>query len=286
MNTKLGFLHPGEMGISLAAAALNCLDSVYWCSQGRSSATRERAKQFGLTELSTLQEFCNTCDIIIGVCPPHAAQEQASAVIATGFSGIYVEANAIAPNTALEIGNTMQAAGIAFIDGGIIGLPAWKSGTTWLYLAGSHTTTVIDCFKKGPLEIKILGETIGQASALKMCFAAWNKGNTALQTAILGTAEVNGVRAALEQQWDIFNPGFTRQTHHRITDVARKAWRFVGEMEEIATTMQHSGIPPEFFLGAAEIYRREASFKHTSQAPALEDLLAAVCYSSFDKAEK
>ncbi len=276
MTAKLGLLHPGEMGISLAAAALENLPQVFWCSEGRSSATRERAERHGLTEIYTLSEFCATCDLIIGVCPPHAAEAQASTLITQKFKGTYVEANAIAPTKVRQIAEELASAGIACIDGGIIGLPAWKKGSTWLYLSGANLEQVTQCFSKGFLQVKMLGPDIGQASALKMCFAAWNKGNTALLAAILGSAETHGVRAELEQQWDTFTPGFTKQTHSRMTGTARKAWRFAGEMEEIAATLQHSGMPPEFFLGAAEIYRRLASFKDIEEAPAIDEILEAI----------
>jgi len=277
MSTKLGFLHPGEMGISLAVAALQNLPEVFWCSEGRSTATRKRAEQYGLTEISSLAEFCQTSDIIIGVCPPHAAHEQATALVAQKFRGTYVEANAIAPLKVQTIAEELAAAGIHCIDGGIVGLPAWQENSTWLYLSGSDTEPVVQCFTRGLLQTKVLGTDIGQASALKMCFAAWNKGNTALLATILGAAESLGVRAALEQQWDIFNPGFTQQTHKRISDTARKAWRFAGEMQEIAATLQQSGMPPDFFEGAAEIYRRESAFKDINEAPALAEILEALC---------
>jgi 3-hydroxyisobutyrate dehydrogenase-like beta-hydroxyacid dehydrogenase len=273
---KLGVLHPGEMGISIAASARNTLGAACWCSAGRSAATRKRAEQQHLLELASLQDFCDTCDLIIGVCPPHAAWEQAQAVIAAGFKGCYVDANAIAPDTVQGIGREMSAAGITFIDGGIIGLPAWQPRSTWLYLSGPAANEVADCFAQGPLETAVLGADIGPASALKMCFAAWNKGNTALLTAVLATAEANGVRAALEQQWDIYTPGFATQTGKRISSVARKAWRFTGEMQEIAATFAASGIPPEFFMGAAEVYARQSMFKDIATAPDIEQILNAV----------
>lgn len=276
MSTRLGFLHPGEMGISLAAAALHNLAEVFWCSEGRSAATRKRAEQYHLTEIATLAQFCESCDIIIGVCPPHGALDQARTLIAQNFRGIYVEANAIAPAKVQVIAEELAAAGIHCIDGGIIGLPAWQEGSTCLYLSGSNTDVVQQCFAAGFLKTTLLGLEIGQASALKLCYAAWNKGHTALLTAILGAAESNGVRAALETQWEISNPGFTPQTHKRIAAVARKAWRFTGEMEEITATLQQSGMPPEFFVGAAEIYRRQAVFKDVSNAPAIEEILAVI----------
>jgi 3-hydroxyisobutyrate dehydrogenase-like beta-hydroxyacid dehydrogenase len=277
MTMKLGLLHPGEMGISIAAAALENLPQVFWCSEGRSGATRQRAERHALTEISTLAEFCATCDLIIGVCPPHAAQTQAKALITHNFKGTYVEANAIAPAKVQQIAAELAGAGILCIDGGIIGLPAWNANSTWLYLSGDRLQTVAQCFSNGFLQVKTLGSEIGQASALKMCFAAWNKGNTALLAAILGSAETYGVRTELEQQWDIFTPGFTRKTHTRITETARKAWRFAGEMEEIAATLQQSGMPEDFFLGAAEVYRRLASFKDIADAPAIGEILEVIC---------
>jgi 3-hydroxyisobutyrate dehydrogenase-like beta-hydroxyacid dehydrogenase len=276
MSIRLGVLNPGEMGISIAAAALENLPEVFWCSEGRSAATRKRAQQYGLTEISSMAGFCDTCDLIIGVCPPHSAYEQASMLVMKGFKGTYVEANAIAPAKAEAIAEKLEAAGIHCIDGGIIGLPAWRADSTWLYLSGSNTEKVTRCFTKGFLKTCVLGSNIGQASALKMCYAGWNKGSIALLATILGAAENHGVRTALEQQWNIFTPGFTQETHKRITGTARKAWRFTGEMEEIAATLQQSDMPADFFTGAAEIYRRESMFKDIGEAPAIEEVLKAL----------
>lgn len=276
MTRALGILHPGEMGISIAASALHTLGRVYWCPAGRSAATRARAEQQGLTALASLQELCATCELIIGVCPPHAARAQACAVVDAGFTGCYVEANAIAPATVQDIGAQMTAAGITFVDGGIIGLPAWQPHSTWLYLAGPQADSVAACFSKGPLETAVLGATIGQASALKMCFAAWNKGSTALLATVLAAAEASGVRAALEAQWDIYTPDFAEQSHKRVRGGARKAWRFTGEMEEIAATFAAASVPPEFFQGAAASYARQSEFKDSTEPPPLAELLAAI----------
>jgi 3-hydroxyisobutyrate dehydrogenase-like beta-hydroxyacid dehydrogenase len=274
--TRLGILHPGEMGISIAASALHGLPAVYWCSEGRSAATRQRAEAHGLSAFATLAEFCHGCDIIIAVCPPHAAVAQARAVIAAGYQGIYVDANAISPDTVRAIATEMQHAGISFIDGGIIGLPAWQPGKTWLYLSGDEAELVAQCFTSGPLETEVLGGEIGQASALKLCFAAWNKGKTALVTSILAAADSLGVRDALEKQWDIYEPGFSEVTSRRICGVARKAWRFTGEMQEIRDMLAAEQVPAEFFDGAAAVYDRQKEYKDAEVPPGLPALLQAV----------
>jgi 3-hydroxyisobutyrate dehydrogenase-like beta-hydroxyacid dehydrogenase len=166
MTRNIGILHPGEMGISIAASARNSGCNVHWVSEGRSATTRERAAKYGLTEISTLEELCDACPIVISVCPPHAAEALANTVLRAGFPGLFVEANAIAPQRTIQIGTTLTRAGITFVDGGIVGLPAWKPHTTCLYLSGPRADEVADCFSAGPLDTNILGEEVGKASAL------------------------------------------------------------------------------------------------------------------------
>ena len=183
---------------------------MYWTSQGRSDKTRLRAEKHDLIEIDSLSELCQTCEIIFSVCPPHAAEEVAKSVIEAGFKGLYLDANAISPQRSIRIGQMMEENGIHFIDGGIIGGPAWEPNETWLYLSGKDADKIAECFTKGPLETKIIGDEIGKASALKMCYAAYTKGTTALLSAILAAAESLGVREELYQQWDMDERRFFR----------------------------------------------------------------------------
>jgi 3-hydroxyisobutyrate dehydrogenase-like beta-hydroxyacid dehydrogenase len=276
MMQTIGILHPGEMGISVAASAQNNGHLVYWASEGRSDGTHERAAKFGLTDACTVAHLCAECSILISVCPPHAAETVARDVLAAGFMGLYVDANAISPQRAAHIGQMMVEAGIAFVDGGIIGGPAWEPGRTWLYLSGSRAEEIAGCFSKGPLMTQVLGEAMNTASALKMCFAAYTKGTTALLAAILATAESLGVREALFEQWNRDGSDFAGQTTQRVRRVTAKAWRFVGEMEEIAATFREAGLPGDFHDGAVEVYRRLASFKSAAVTPSLEEVLTAL----------
>lgn len=276
MKRKIGILHPGQMGISVAASAQNSGQIVYWASEGRSPQTGDRAAQVGLKDAGTLAALCEMCDVIISVCPPHAAEEVAEQVLAHSFRGLYVDVNAISPQRSVRIGQRLTAAGLSYVDGGIIGLPAWESGKTWLYLSGPQAGEAAACFADGPLETGVIGESIGKASALKMCFAAYTKGTTALLCAILASAETLGVRAELEKQWSREESGFAGQTREKVRGVTAKAWRFVGEMEEIASTFRSAGLPGEFHEGAADIYRRLACFKGAPSLPALEEVLEAL----------
>ena len=273
---KIGVLHPGEMGVSIAASAINNGHQVYWLSQDRSSKTRARAEKFNLINIDSLFQFCQASEIILSICPPHAAEEVAYSVGRAGFKGLYLDANAISPQRAIKLGEMLEANGIQFVDGGIIGGPVWKPNETWLYLSGERANEIALCFSNGLPETKIIGSEIGKASALKMCYAAYTKGTTALLSATLATAESLNVRGELYQQWDRDEDGFSEQANRRVARVTAKAWRFEGEMEEIASTFSEAGLPDGFHRAAAEVYHRMANLKDSNQVPALDDVLKAL----------
>ena len=273
---NIGILHPGEMGVSVAASAMNSGDAVYWASEGRGEKTRTRAQKYNLKDAGTLAELCKTCSVIFCICPPHAVEDVAHQVIAQGFKGLYLDANAISPQRTIKIGARMQTAGIDFVDGGIIGGPAWERENTWLYLSGGRADEIAGCFSQGPLETRVIGGEIGKASALKMCYAAYSKGTTALLCAVIATAESLKVREELFQQWDMDDAGFSEQAARRVTRVTAKAWRFAGEMDEIAATFAAAGLPSGFHESAAEIFRRIAGFKDSPTLPELSEALASL----------
>ena len=229
MKTQnIGILHPGEMGISVAASAKNSGHSIFWVSQGRSEATLARAEQFDLRELRSLSELCETCSMIISVCPPKYAGELSQQVLQASFKGIFVDANAISPMRSQEIGQQMALAGVEYVDGGIIGGPVWQENSTFLYLSGLRSEQVADCFGRGPLVTRIIGEEIGRALATKMCYGAKTKGTTALLCSIVATANELGIWEDLEQHWSAEVSGAGRKAVEDIRKVTAKAWRFSG----------------------------------------------------------
>ena len=272
----IGFLHPGAMGVSLAATALNSGHKTYWASAQLSMNTRFRAAKHGLVEVLNIVALCDRSSVIISVCPPHAATDVAESICNCSFKGIYVDVNAISPQRVAQIEQAMLAAGVDFVDGGIIGPPAWTPDRTWLYLSGPSADKVSRCFSNGPLEVEVMSGEAGRASALKMCFAANSKGSTALLCAIMATADELGVREELETQWSRHGSDFALSTANRIRKATQKAWRFSGEMEEISSTFQSVGLPQGFHLAASDIYQRLAAFKDAEQTPPLDDIIAAL----------
>jgi len=271
---RIGLIHPGAMGASVGAAARSNNHTVLWASTGRTASTWARARRAKLEDAGTVSALVKASEIVLSVCPPHAAEEIAREVTQLGFTGVYVECNAISPDRTRTIQRIVEDAGADYVDGGLIGGPAWKrEAGTHFYLSGPRAEEVVACFAESPLETSVISERIGAASALKMGYAAYTKGTTALLTAILGMVEREGVRADLARQW---GDTFTNQTVRRVCSNTAKAWRFVGEMHEIAATFRGAGLPGGFHQAAAEVYERLAAFKDQDEPPSIEAVLEAL----------
>src|SRR5207244_2490578 len=271
-GTTIGLVHPGEMGSAVGAALRVGGHRVVWASARRSSATRARATADGLEEMTTLAALAPSASVILSICPPHAALDVAREFVALGYRGLFVDANAVAPATARETGRRVAAAGARFVDGGIIGPPPRRPGLARLYLSGEGASTVAELFATSPLEAIVLDGPIGAASALKMAYAGWNKASQALLMAVRSLALHEGVDAALLAEWARSQPELPRRSEDAVRASTRKAWRFVGEMEEIAVTCAAAGLPVGFHEAAAEVYRRLAGWKDTPTAPSVGEV--------------
>ena len=227
----VGLLHPGEMGAAVGACVHG---EVIWASVGRSDATRSRGA--GFRDMGTVEAVVGEADVIFSICPPHAAVDVARAC--SGFTGIYVDANAISPQRAAEVAALQPR----FVDGGIVGGPPTEPGTT-LYLSGADAAALGALFVGSPLATRV----VSSASAVKMAYAAWSKGTTAMRD----FARANGI----EDEWRLAAPELAAQLPRAEAAAAKKGWRWVGEMEEIADTFAAAGQPEGFHRAAAEVYR-------------------------------
>ena len=254
--TTIGLLHPGEMGAAVGAALRDRGHRVLWASEGRSRETRERAEQAGLEDAGTVEQVVRSSEVILSICPPHAALEVAGSV--AGFRGVFADANAIAPNTAREVAAVVAAGGAESVDGGIVGPPPHAGGTTRLYLSGSEAEPVAALFAGSTLDARVLPGEVGTASALKLAYAAWTKGTAALLLAIEELARAEGVEAPLHEEWRVSLPELPERSERAARSAAAKGWRWVGEMEEIAAAFDAAGLPDGFHRAAAEVFRSSA----------------------------
>jgi 3-hydroxyisobutyrate dehydrogenase-like beta-hydroxyacid dehydrogenase len=256
-HSVIGLLNPGEMGAAVGQCLTGRGLEVLWASDGRSAETADRAKAAGLTDAGTARDLAAQATVILSVCPPHAAVDVAWAV--HGFTGVYADANAVAPGTARQIAELIAAGGGRYVDGGIIGSPPTAAGAARLYLSGTDAAavqTVHDLFAGTALEPRVVAGAATAASAVKMAYAAWTKGSSALLLGARALAQAEGVEDALLAEWALSQPRLADQLQRAARAAVTKGWRWVGEMEEIAHTMADAGLPDGFHQAAAEIYRR------------------------------
>jgi 3-hydroxyisobutyrate dehydrogenase-like beta-hydroxyacid dehydrogenase len=270
--TTIGLLHPGEMGASVGASGRTSGHRVLWTSQGRGAETRRRASAAGLEDAGSVAAVVAASDVVLSVCPPHAALDVARSVAGHGFRKLYVDGNAVSPATSREIARIVEAAGATYVDGGIIGPPPDKPGTTRLYLSGVSAGQVKALFVGGPLEAIALPGELTAASAIKMCYAAWTKGSQALLMAVRALATAEGVDEALLAEWHRSQADLPKRSENAAKGTARKAWRWVGEMDEIAATFAADGLPDGFHRASSELYRRMAVYKDAAAPPSIEDV--------------
>jgi len=255
------------MGAALAA----CVDGqVLWASEGRSQATRIRAEEVGALDRGDLGSLVASADIVISVCPPGAAVDVANQVQGLGFDGVYVDANAVSPSTTRRMAQLFSR----FVDAGIIGPPPSSSPSrdsapsgdenariTRFYLAGYEAPAVAALFSGSPVDARVIGHEPGRASALKMAYAAWTKGSAALLLSVAALATAEEVAEELAREWDLSIPELDARLEQISSGIAKKAWRFVGEMEEIAHAYGDAGLPTGFHSASAELYTRLADLK-------------------------
>jgi 3-hydroxyisobutyrate dehydrogenase-like beta-hydroxyacid dehydrogenase len=253
-QTVIGLLHPGEMGAAVGRGLAQLGHPVLWAAAGRSADTTARAAAAGLTDAGTIAAVVARAEVILSVCPPHAALDVAWAV--HGFAGLYVDANAISPGTAREVAQMITESGGRYVDGGIIGPPPVDPGATRLYLSGADAAQVARLFAGTPLDARVIDGPATAASAVKMAYAGWTKGTAALLLAVRALAREQGVEDALLAEWALSAPDLAQRSRGAARSAAKKGWRWVAEMEEIAATMSAAGLPDGFHQAAAEIFRR------------------------------
>jgi 3-hydroxyisobutyrate dehydrogenase-like beta-hydroxyacid dehydrogenase len=254
-EVTIGLLHPGEMGTAVGQCLAGAGHQVLWAPDGRSQATGERAEAAGLRHGAGLGGLARDCDVILSVCPPHAALEVARQVAAAGFGGVYVDANAISPATAGEVARIAAAGGASYVDGGIIGTPPVAPGFIRLYLSGARAGEILALFDGTEVDVRLVPPP-GTASAVKMAYASWTKGSAALLLAARALARAEGVEPVLLAEWGISQPGLEARSAGAARSAAAKGWRWVAEMEEIAAAMAAADLPGGFHQAAAAMYLR------------------------------
>ena len=258
MSNTVGILSPGDMGHTVGNVLRENGLRVITCLHGRSQRTRELAEKAGIVDVPTYAQLVTEADLILSIMVPAQAMSAASAVAValqqTNTTLTYTDCNAIAPQTVRKLGDVITAVGGTFVDASIIGPPPRTPGATRFYASGPHLDTFSELSNYG-LDVRTLGEEIGLASAIKMCYASLTKGLTALCTELLTAASILGVSDALTAEFQLSQSALFERMERGLPSMPPKARRWIGEMEEISATFAHVGLTPNILTGAADMYR-------------------------------
>ena len=257
----IAILSPGSMGSAVGQVLRDSGYDVVTNLDGRSERTRALAEQAGFRAVSGIDGIVEEADLVMSILVPSeaisVAREAAAAMKRTGASPAYADCNAVSPDTARELGGIIEAAGGRFIDAGIIGGPPGSGSPPRFYASGPHEAVIGELDGKGII-VPLLGGDVGRASAIKMCYASLTKGVSALQTAALVAAYRLGLSSELESEMSSSQANVLAQMQS-VIGLPGKAFRWVGEMEEIAATFESVDVTGNFHHGAAEIFRMVAN---------------------------
>lgn len=268
---NVGVVSPGDMGQAIAGRLKESGLNVYAALEGRSERTRALAREAGLTDCGSMEKLVATCELVISVINPgealNVAREVAAAMKRTARKIALADLNAVSPQTARDADRMVREAGGIFIDGGIIGPPPrGEKDKPRIYVSGPDAY-LFEQVSHSNLLIRVISERVGDASGVKMCYAAMTKGTTALAVELLVAARKLGVEQALEKELrESRNDVFDWQIKN-IAVMPPKAYRWVPEMQEIAKTFGELGLTRRIFEGATDIYALVAATPLGKESP-------------------
>ena len=254
----VAIMAPGDMGHSVGAVLRHHGMRVVTNLDGRSARSRDFARKADIEDVGSDAALVEEADVLLSILVPARAIELAERITAAAKSSgaglLYVDGNALAPQTTRRIGDIVGDAGLSFADGGIIGPPPRLGREdTRIYVSGPPADALTQLCAFG-LDIRVVSDVIGDASAVKMCYAALNKGIIALATQLSVAAKVLGVDKTLWEEFAASQSALVPRMQRQLPGMVSKAYRWVGEMEEIAKTFEYCGLSPKIFLGAGDTY--------------------------------
>jgi len=255
---KVGLLSPGDMGHTVGRVLVEHGMPVLTCLEGRSERTRRLAQEAGIEEIPTYEQLVRDTDVILSILVPANAESTAITVAralkATGRQVVYVDCNAIAPETVRKLSEIIKGAGSPFVDVGIIGPPPTKEGVTRFYASGEDASEFKRLSEYG-LDVRVIGTEVGQASGLKMMYGALTKGSFALEIALLVGAYRMGLYEELVKEFQLSQAERYASMERALLTVPYRARRWIGEMQEIARTFEDLKLTLKFHQGAEDVYR-------------------------------
>ncbi|TXN44164.1 DUF1932 domain-containing protein [Methylobacterium sp. WL7] len=273
----IAVIAPGAMGSAIGARLVEHGARVLTALAGRGAASRARAEAAGMVD-ADLADLA-AADILLSIVPPADAEalahRLAPALAAAPRKPVYVDANAVSPDTVGRIAAIVAGAGAPFLDGAILGLPPKPGGTgPRVYVSGDDTAPAMALRAFG-LDLRVCPGPVGAASSLKMSYAGLNKGLTALAALMVLAAERAGAGTALLDELAENEPALLARFAKALPDMAPKAYRWAPEMGEIADFLGPDAAGRQVFSGFGDLYARLAAGSDDAEIAALMRFAAA-----------
>ena len=261
MTPTIGIIAPGNMGAGVAARLTENKVTVLTTLAGRSTASTERARAAGMTDVDERQLM--EADFLLSIVPPGEAlalaKRLAPLISAANRKPVYVDCNAVSPATMIEIADVAAGTGAPFAAAGIIGPPPKLGSNNTKFYASGPAAKLFASLNNHGLVVRVLEGPLTAASALKMSYAGITKGFTALGATMMlaatraGAAEA--LKAELAESQQALLGWLTRQT----PNMYAKAYRWVAELDEIAGFVGSDKDEHAMLTAAARLYERIAA---------------------------
>jgi putative dehydrogenase len=262
MNGVVAVVAPGNMGAAVAGRLTERGVKVLTVLAGRGAASVARARTAGMTDVPLVG--LTAADLVLSILPPGQALafagEMAPVLAAAERKPVFVDCNAVSPETVSRIGAVISRSGAPFVDAAIIGLPPRSGQPGPHFYASGESAARLQTLTQYGLDVRVLDGPVGAASALKMSYAGINKGLAAIAAAMILAASRSGAgtAAALHQEMSESLPGLLSSLERQIPDMLPKAYRWVAEMQEIAAFAGDDVAARDVFVGFAALFERMA----------------------------
>jgi len=257
MGIVVAVMAQGSMGSGVGKRLHESGAEVRTLIGGRSAGSAARARAAGMKPMEDERAMLDGADFFLSILPPaeaeNLAHRLAPALSALAKKPIYVDCNAISPQTAQRVAAIIEPTGAAFVDGGIIGGPPRPGYSPGIYASGPavDATRVL---RDWGLDWRAIDGPVGAASGLKMSYAGITKGTTAIAAAMLLGAARFGCGEALIAELSQSQPEMLKRMRGNLPRMYDKAYRWVGEMEEISDFLAASPPSRDMFAAIARLY--------------------------------
>jgi 3-hydroxyisobutyrate dehydrogenase-like beta-hydroxyacid dehydrogenase len=250
---KVGFIGFGEAGFHIArdlrVAGLSgvCAYDINARAPGLGEKIRRRAGEAEVPLLESNAELAAASDVLLSTVTANRsleAAEQTAPFLSSRH--IYADLNSVSPALKQTIGRTIESRGARFVEAAVMSPVPRHGAAVPMFLCGAYAREFADLLSPYGMNLEVISERIGAASAVKMCRSVVVKGLEALLLeCALGSVPYGAderVFATLDETF----PGmdWKKLASYMIGRVVEHGERRAREMEEVAETLRSVGVEP------------------------------------------